>query len=432
MTPSRYVLADGFVLTCDDDWTAYDDGSLVVEEGSIAWVGPSNALPERYSRDPRIDASGLVLMPGLVNCHTHGGLSTHRGACDEGDLFEWAATIAPQTSSLTGEEIRAGAQLAVDAMLDAGVTCTCDCTRYEASLFSTVAASSGLRSLSGALANSPELRRVGRPNWPAARDETLRAVEDAQGNELIRYFLGVHSPYSCTDELVREVARCAAENELPFVIHLAETRREVEDLARSTGLGPALWLDRLGGLTASSLLVHGVWLADDDLDLIAERGASLAHCPSSNAKLASGIAPVPEALARGISVGLGTDSMVSNNAQDILMEARQCSFLQRVRETRPSFMSAREVLTMATTGGARALGWADRIGSLVPGKAADVIGVDVRHPRGLSLDRVMSELVYSVTRSDVLLVLTEGIVRRDVNGALATSLHHHDRRLARG
>ncbi|WP_185020165.1 MULTISPECIES: amidohydrolase family protein [unclassified Rathayibacter] len=388
------------------------DGTVLIDGADIAWVGPADAAPERPSGARVLDGSGSVVLPGMVNTHTHAGLSTWRGLADDQDFPGWVAAIAPHTSVLSVEDVRRGAAIAVDAMLDAGVTCACDCTRYGAGEFSDAASSRGLRSLSGALANSPELRPVGRPNWPLALEETDAAMAAHSGDPLARFYLGAHAPYSCTPDLVREIDAEARQRGLPFVIHLAETQREAEELRNATGLSPARWLDATGALRPGTLLAHGVWLDDDDLDLIAERGAAVAHCPTSNAKLASGIAPLLAMRDRGITVGLGTDSMLSNNGQDVLHEARQASLLQRIRHERPWMPEAAALLRAATIDGARALSWDDRIGSLEIGKAADLIVFTVSHPRGLTLDRVRSDLLYSLGRADLRLVMTEGLIRR--------------------
>jgi 5-methylthioadenosine/S-adenosylhomocysteine deaminase len=408
-----HVIEHAFILCCDAAWSTYADGALAVDsEGRIAWVGAASELPAPYAAFPRRDARGLAVIPGLVNTHCHAGLSLYRGQCDRGDLFAWAECIGPHTSTLTLDDVTRGTEVAVSAMLDAGVTCACDCTRYGAGLFADVAVEHGMRSLSGALANSPELRPAGRPNWPLALQETLEAIERHAGDPLARFHLGAHSPYSCTPQLVAEVAEQARRHGLRFIIHLAETAREVQQLRADTGLGPAAWLDACGALGPETLVVHGVWLDEADLDLVAARGASVAHCPGSNAKLGSGVAPLPAMLARGIPVGLGSDSMLSNNMQDVLSEARLAVLLQRATTGDATFGTAREALSLATLGGARALGWADEIGSLEPGKFADYIGVRIEHPLGPTLERVESDLVYSVGRADVELVIVAGRVVR--------------------
>ncbi len=407
------VIENAIVLTMDAADTAHRDGTVVVDGTDIRWVGPSADAPPVPTGARRINGRGTVVLPGLVNTHAHAGLSTWRGLADDSDFWGWVERIAPRTSALTLDEVRAGGHLAAATMLDAGVTCVCDCTRFGAGEFSSIAREHGLRSLSGALANSPRLRPRGRPNWPLALAETDEAAAAHAGDGLVRYFLGAHSPYSCTPELVAEVAARAAERGWPFVIHLAETRKERDDLVAATGLTPARWLDRAGGLGERTLLAHGVWLDDDDLDLVARRGARIGHCPTSNAKLASGIARVRAMDERGITVGLGTDSMLSNNAQDILLEARQASLLQRVRHEEPWMPSAARMLRAATIDGARALFWDDRIGSLEAGKAADLIAVRVDHPRGADIDRARSDLLWASSRHDIRLVMTDGAIRRD-------------------
>jgi 5-methylthioadenosine/S-adenosylhomocysteine deaminase len=416
------IIENAVVLTMNANDDAYVDGTVVIDGADITWVGPSVDAVGHSGNATVIDGTGSVVIPGLVNTHTHAGLSTWRGLCDDQEFWGWVGAIAPHTSTLSIEEVRAGAVLAVDTMLDAGVTCACDCTRYGAGEFADAASARGLRSLSGALANSPELRPNGRPNWPLAREETDAAALKHADDPLARFYLGAHSPYSCTPDMVREIAGDARARSMPFVIHLAETRRERDELAAATGMSPAQWLDAAGALGPGTLLAHGIWLDDNDLDLIAARGAAIAHCPTSNAKLASGIAPLKAMTDRRIAVGLGTDSMLSNNAQNILLEARQASLLQRVRSEQPWMPGAAQLLRAATIDGARALRWDDRIGSLEAGKAADLIAIAVQHPRGITVDRVQSDLLYSTDRADLRLVMTEGVVRRRYSPTGSTSL----------
>jgi 5-methylthioadenosine/S-adenosylhomocysteine deaminase len=413
MIDRPYVIRRAFILTCDSAWTHYQRGAIAVAPtGTIAWVGDDAQLPREYAGWTDIDGSGQVVMPGFVNTHTHAGLSTHRGLCDEGDLVTWAGALAPTTSTVTQEDIEAGMIVAVDAMLDAGVTCACDCTRYGAGVFADIASAMGLRSLSGALSNSPALRPAGRPDWPLALEDTIAAVDRHRDDPLARFFLGAHSPYSCTPGLVTEIAGHAKRLGLRFTIHLAETSNEVHELRERTGLSPAAWLDSLGALGPQTLLAHGVWLDQEDLSLISLRGASVAHCPTSNAKLGSGVAPVQQMLDLAIDVGLGTDSMLSNNGQDVREEMKTTVLLQRIFTGDATAMAARDVISMATIGGARALGWDDETGSLEVGKAADLVTVRMSHPRGLTIDRVMSDLVYASSRADIDTVAVAGRILR--------------------
>ena len=251
------LLRNAFVYTGDAHHTCFAHGALLVSHGRLRWVGHESHTPD--APDARVvDLGGRVVMPGLINTHTHGGLSLHRGCCDSGNLFEWAQTLAPFTSPLTLEDNRLGCYQAVLEMVRGGVTTACDCTRYGAGLFSSVAAEVGMRSLGGALANSPALRTVGRPNWPAALEETKAAMAEQNGDGRCRFYLGAHSPYSCTPELLVDVKQAADRLGLPFVIHAAESREEVEIVQSRHGRRPIEHLHHLGLLDARTILAHCV------------------------------------------------------------------------------------------------------------------------------------------------------------------------------
>ena len=285
------LLRNAFIYTGDARHTCFAHGALLISQGRLRWVGEeSQSLAAPQARV--VDLGGRVVMPGLINTHTHGGLSLHRGCCDSGNLFQWAQTLAPFTSPLTLEDNRWGCYQAVLEMVRGGVTTACDCTRYGAGLFGSVAAEVGMRSLGGALANSPSLRPNGRPNWPLALEETQQAMAEQSGDGRCRFYLGAHSPYSCTPELLVEVKQAAKRLGLPFVIHAAESQEEVAIVQSRYGRRPIEHLHHLGVLDAQTILAHGVWLDEGEIELLAETGASVSHNPISNAKLASGIAPV--------------------------------------------------------------------------------------------------------------------------------------------
>ena len=401
------LLHNAFVYTGDAHHTCFARGALLVSQGRLSWVGDESQRPDA-PRARVVDLGGRVVIPGLINTHTHGGLSLHRGCCDAGTLFEWAQTLAPYTSGLTLEDNRWGCYQAVLEMVRGGITTACDCTRYGAGLFSSVAADVGMRSLGGALANSPSLRPNGRPNWPAALEETQRAMAEQGSDHRCRFYLGAHSPYSCTPELLVEVKQAADRLGLPFVIHAAESREEVEIVRSRHGHRPIEHLHRLGLLDARTILVHCVWLDDGEIELVAASGATVSHNPVSNAKLASGVAPVQALRQCGVPVGLGTDSMLSNNALNLFQEMKFAVLLQRAHRLDGNALSARDVLAMATREGAKVLGWQAEIGSLETGKEADFVVLDLEHPLGLTPDRVLSDLVFAAGPQHIQAVVVHG------------------------
>ncbi|MSQ52183.1 MAG: amidohydrolase [Betaproteobacteria bacterium] len=401
------LLRNAFIYTGDVGHTCFARGALLISQGRLRWVGDESQLPDAPLAQV-FDLGGGVVMPGLVNTHTHGGLSLHRGCCDSGNLFQWAQSLAPFTSALTLEDNRWGCYQAVLEMVRGGVTTACDCTRYGAGLFASVAAEVGMRSLGGALANSPALRPVGRPNWPLALEETQLAMVEKSGDDRCRFYLGAHSPYSCTPELLVEVKEAANRLDLPFVIHAAESREEVEIVRSRHGRRPIEHLHHLGVLDARTILAHCVWLDEGEIALLAASGAGVSHNPISNAKLASGIAPVQALRARGVPVGLGTDSMLSNNALNLFQEMKFAVLLQRAHRLDGHALSARDALAMATREGAQVLGWQSEIGSLEPGKAADLVILNLDHPLGLTPERVLSDLVFAAGPQHIRTVMVHG------------------------
>lgn len=403
----RTVLDNVFLYTGDTEHRCIENAALAIEGPRIVWAGPAadrRSIPGETVRN----LGGRVVMPGMINTHAHGGLSLHRGCCDDGDLFEWAAALAPHTAHMTLEDNRHSCHLAIFEMIRHGITTACDCARYGAGVFAGVASKIGMRSLSGSLANSPSLRTQGQPNWPAALDETREAMARHAGDGLSRFYLGGHSPYNCTPELLVEVKRAAEQLGLPFVIHAAENRREVDIVRERHGLRPIEHLHRLGLLDRGTVLAHCIWVEPHEIDILAETGAAVAHNPVSNGKLASGVAPVPALRKRGVPVGLGTDSTLSNNSLSLFQEMKVAVLLQRATTLDGFSLGARDVLTMATREGARVLGWDAEIGTIEPGKQADLVVLDLEHPLGLTPERVLSDLVYAAGPQHVREVMIAG------------------------
>jgi 5-methylthioadenosine/S-adenosylhomocysteine deaminase len=241
-----------------------------------------------------------------------------------------------------------------------------------------------------------------------ALEETQQAMAEQSGDGRCRFYLGAHSPYSCTPELLVEVKQAAKRLGLPFVIHAAESQEEVAIVQSRYGRRPIEHLHHLGVLDAQTILAHGVWLDEGEIELLAETGASVSHNPISNAKLASGIAPVMALRARGVPVGLGTDSMLSNNAQNLFQEMKFAVLLQRAHWLDGHALSARDALAMATREGAQVLGWQSEIGSLEPGKEADLVILDLEHPLGLTPERVLSDLVFAAGPQHIHAVMVHG------------------------
>ena len=319
----------------------------------------------------------------------------YRGLCDDGDLFSWAKKISSKTSFVDDEIMEIGDYLAVMEQVRCGTTCTCDCNRYGTGIFARVTDQVGSRSLSGTLVNSPELRPIGKPNWPNAIYETEKAIEEFSGSDRVRFFIGGHSTYSCTGELLIELKKEADRLGLPFNIHVSETKKEVEICLEKNKVRPIVWLEQLGILDSNFIIDHAVWINEQEIELLSHFDCKIAHCPVSNAKLGSGIAPIGNLLKSNVVIGLGTDSAISNNSQDLFSEMKFAVLLQRAHNLDGSSLSARDVIKMATINAARVLGWENEIGSLEVGKKADFCVLELPEPKKLSLDQIESDIVYS-------------------------------------
>lgn len=405
----RTLITNAFVYTADAAETAYPSGALLIDGGRIAEVGIAAGLANRPA-DRMLDARGMVALPGFINCHTHATLTASRADSDDLELFPWLADAARRRTPHPDDALYS-CYLGAFEMLKGGITYAVDCGRREPQLYARVAREVGQRCLSGAMANSESLR-PGAANWPVIVEETRRALEDVpqDADGMTRYFLGAHSPYSCTPELLREVKRTAESLDLPFNIHLAECDAEVELVRQRHGATPLRLAHELGLLDEGSILNHCVLVGEDEVTLLAASKAKVAHCPISNGKLASGVAPIRSFREHGVAVGLGTDSAVSNNTLNMWEEMKVSLLLQRATSRSARELTARDALAMATREAAAVVGMADDLGTLEVGKRADIQLVALEHPRGLTLDRVRSDLVWATRPEQVRLVMVNGEV----------------------
>jgi 5-methylthioadenosine/S-adenosylhomocysteine deaminase len=269
----------------------------------------------------------------------------------------------------------------------------------------------GIRLIGASAARSLWFGEPAEDTFDACLRETEEVAAEFAGDDLMYVpSLSAHSPYNCSGSQIARIKDAARARGWTFAIHLAECWEEVELIRSWHGMTPTAYLDSLGGLDEGSLLAHCVYLSEDDMRRVADRGAHIMHCPKSNAKLGSGTAPVPEFLDRGMSVGLGTDSMVSNNNLDMLEEMRFCALVHRSVRADPSVITAAQVFHMATMGGAQAVGLAEEFGSLRAGKRADLVLLSLTPPTGLSEQSVLSELVFHATSDAVRAVIVNGRV----------------------
>jgi 5-methylthioadenosine/S-adenosylhomocysteine deaminase len=406
------ILSGGTVVTIDARRRVIRDGAVAILDGRIAEVGPAVDILARWDALDIRDCSGCVVMPGLVNTHTHLPMSLLRGLMDDVRLDVWLyGYMLPVEKEFTDEEFcRIGTLLSCAELIRSGVTCFADMYYYEDRI-AQVAADVGLR---GVCAET--IMRIPTPD-AASYDESLdyvqKFVEKWVGHPLITPALGPHSIYLCTPEILHATSMLGLQYDVPQLIHIAETDLEVKELVEKLGELPIVWMQKQGLLVGKMLVAHGVHLADDEMTLLGERNIGIAHNPTSNLKLASGIARVLAMRHNGVVVGIGTDGCASNNDLDMIEEMRLTALLPKGVSGDPTAIPARVALEMATAEGARALYLESQIGSLEAGKWADVIviGLEDVHetPRfALSDENVYSQIVYAAKSQDVRDVLVAG------------------------
>jgi 5-methylthioadenosine/S-adenosylhomocysteine deaminase len=401
------LIHNGLVLTMDESNTIHDPGALAVRDGRIVAVGPLDEVIQPCQRI--MDATDCVVMPGLVDAHMHECLL--RGFCEDLPLDRWLHEICfPKDRVYGPEHIHGAALLNQMEMIRGGITTFIDMFRFPAEA-ARVTERSGLRAIF-----SPQIIETV-PGAGETIEDSERFVAEWHGraNGRIHAWFGLHAPYTISATSYQRIAQMADRYGVGIQTHLAETAWEVEDSLCRHGLSPVAYLDGLGVLGPTILAAHCVWLTEEDITILAERDVAVAYNPSSNAKLASGVAPVPELLAAGVRVGLGTDSNLSNNNLDMFEEMRMGALVQKLQRRDATSMPCGQMLRMATMGSARALGLAEEIGSLEPGKKADIILVDLKAPHLRPLLRgpnsnVIEQLVYSANAADVRTTIVDGRV----------------------
>lgn len=383
------------------------DHAVVVRDGLIEAVLPNEDARRRFSASRRVALPSHVVIPGLINLHTHAAMTLMRGLADDLPLMEWLSKhIWPaEIRHVSPDFVSDGTRLACAEMLKGGITCFNDMYFFpEAAAQSAIGA--GMRAAIGMIV-------IDFPTaYAADADDYLNkglALRDQyRAHPLLKFCLAPHAPYTVGDKTFTKVLTYAEQLDLPIHIHLHETRDEINGSVEKHQLRPIARLRDLGLLGPSLIAVHMVHLTDQETELVAARGCHVAHCPSSNLKLASGIAPVAALLERGVNVGLGTDGTASNNRLDLFEEMRLAAFLAKVQGGRADSLPAHRVLRMATLNAARALGWDRQIGSLLPGKAADMIAVDLSAIELSPCYDPVSHLVYAAGREHVSHVWVNG------------------------
>lgn len=397
------------VVTMDAGMTIVEDGSVVIDHGEIVEVGPSAILNDRYSAARSIDATGKLIMPGLVNTHTHAAMTLFRGLADDLPLDDWLTEhIWPaEAKFITAASVRSGSNLALAEMVRSGTTTFSDMYFY-ADVLAMAAKKAGVRAVVGvAILDFP----TADSQSPAESFATIKELAAKWKNDpLITISVAPHSPYTCSSETLKSAKKLADDLGLPLTIHVSETQQEVSDITAQYGVPPFEYLDSLGFFGGTVIAAHAVYPTSNEIKLMAEKTISVAHCAVSNMKLASGVAPIQEMFNAGVAVGLGTDGAASNNNLSLFKEMNAAALLQKVSRLEPTAMSAHETVKAATIGGAQVLGLDNLIGSLETGKRADLIIIDLNSPHLVPLYNVYSHVVYATNGADVETVIIDGNV----------------------
>ncbi len=403
------LVTGGTVLTLDRQGTVIENGAVAIAGERIAAVGSAAELATRYPGARTVPAAGRIVLPGLINSHTHVPMTLFRGLADDLELMEWLQeVIFPAEAEHVDEEfVRWGTRLACLEMIRGGITTFVDMYYFEHAIAEETARC-GLRAILGeSLIDFPA---PDHETWAQAIAYTREFVETWSGHPLVTPAIAPHAIYTVSAEHLVETHRLARELGAPLLIHLAEAEAEVEQILASTGQRPVEYVDGLGILDDTVIAAHMIWPSDEETLTLAARGVGVAHCPQSNMKIAAGIAPVPRLLSAGVAVGLGTDGAASNNDLDLWEEIDTAAKLHKVTSKDPTVIDARQALEMATITGARAIHMDDEIGSLEVGKRADLIVVDVSSPHQQPVYDPYSVLTYATGAADVETVIVNGRV----------------------
>lgn len=402
------IIRNGWVVTMGPDNGLIERGALAVSGDRIVEVGPEAALNKRYEARRIIDARGGIIMPGLVNTHTHAAMTCFRGLADDLPLMTWLHDhIFPAEAKLTPEVVYQGTRLACAEMILSGTTTFCDMYLFEDAV-AHAAKDAGVRAVVGEVLYDFPSPNYGPMEEGLKYTETL--IREWQDDPLITIAVEPHSAYLCSPDLLKKAKAIADRHGAPMVIHLSESDHEVTQLREKYGRTPAQHLAEIEFLSSKLVADHCVAITQEDMELLKAFDVKVAHNPESNMKLASGIAPVPELLRHGITVGIGTDSCASNNNLDLFQEMDTVAKLHKVQTLDPTVMDAPTVVRMATIDGAKVLGLEDQIGSLERGKRADIIVIDMRQPHLVPMYNVYSHLVYAVSGHDVVTAIVNGQV----------------------
>lgn len=405
------LLKNAIVITINKNFEIFEPGAVAINGKKIVAVNNEKAILSEYQSNETIDCKGKVLMPGLVNTHTHLPMAIYRGVMDDLRLDEWLNDyIFPIEGKFSNSEsVKIGTKLACAELIQSGVTCCNDMYYYEESVSESLI-EVGMRGLVCRLITS----FPGVDNVPVEEKFKLaeKHFEKYKDNELISPIIAPHAPYTNSEETIKRSLEFAKKHNIMLNMHLAETTGEVTDLISKYG-SVSSYLEKLGFYDCKLNFAHCVHLTNEDIKEFAKHNIGVAHNPESNMKISSGAAPVTAMLEAGVNVGIGTDGNSSNNDLDMFCEMRSASFLAKIQADSPVALKAKEVIHMVTLGGAKSIFLDDKIGSIEAGKLADLILVDINTLHNLprfrhNPDGLYGQLVYATKSTDVTDVICNG------------------------
>ena len=404
------LILGGLIVTMDQDETIHQEGAVAINDGKIVDLGEIERIRSTYRGNTEIDATGCVVMPGLINVHTHSPMTVFRGLADDLPLMTWLKEhIFPAEKKINRDIVYKGTLLACAEMILGGTTTFVDMYYFEDKA-AEATKKAGLRAVLGETIldfPSPDS-----PNTEAQLKYAEKFIQSYKDDELITPAVAPHAPYTCSPDTLIKAKNIADRYSVPYLIHLSETQDEVNTIQERYGKRPVEHLEAIGVLSRDSpskiIAAHCVWLTDKEIDILRDYNVGVAHNPESNMKLASGIAPVTEMLENSIDVGLGTDGAASNNNLDMIEEMHTAALIHKVFSGDPTTLPAEKVVEMATIRGARAIGMDHKIGSLEPGKYADIILISTDAPNMTPLYNVYSHIVYAASSSDVDTTIVHG------------------------
>jgi cytosine/adenosine deaminase-related metal-dependent hydrolase len=421
-TVADIVLSGGTVVTMDGRRRILSDGAVAIEGNKIIAVGKTGDIKKEHRGEVEIDCSGKLVLPGLVDCHVHLAQALLRGCADDLSLVSWLRErVHPLQGSYTPREGELSAKLCCMEMIKSGTTCFVESGlhwRYGLDEIARAVEEVGIR----AVLTKKLMNLRGYADIPDAIVESM--VEDGetamrQNIEMIRkwhggagnrihVWFGPRTPGGATVEYYREIGENARKFDTGITLHLAEVKDDIRYMRNEFGMTPLQFMKHCGLVGEHVIYAHGVWIPEEDFGILRETGGTVCHCPASTLKLASGFAPVPEMLGAGVNVALGCDGGPSNDCYDMIREMKLAAIVHKGRLLDPTVLPAERVLEMATLNGARATLWEGELGSLEPGKLADLIVVDQRRPHLVPVRNPVSNLVYAASGGDVDTVIVDG------------------------